>query len=121
MTHDQALQFLHGTADGLLSQHDRAALEAHLAECAECRALAAELDSLQLALSHTLHTRWDADALPADLPRKVLNRVRRLNLQQPILRVAGALAAVVALIALIFFFSALFGGPSTGPGASLTE
>ena len=121
MTHDQALQFLHGTADGLLSQHDRAALEAHLAECAECRALAAELDSLQLALSHTLHTRWDADALPADLPRKVLNRVRRLNLQQPILRVAGALAGVGVLIALVVIFSGFFGGTSTGPGTQLPD
>ncbi|MBF8284871.1 MAG: LysM protein, partial [Anaerolineales bacterium] len=121
MTHDQALQFLHGAADGLLSQHDRAALEAHLAECAECRALAAELDSLQLALSHTLHTHWDADALPADLPRKVLNRVRRLNLQQPILRVAGALAGVGVLIALVVIFSGFFGGTSTGPGTQLPD
>jgi TolB protein len=121
MTHDQALQFLHGAADGLLSQHDRAALEAHLAECAECRALAAELDSLQLALSHTLHTHWDADALPADLPRKVLNRVQRLNLQQPILRVAGALAGVGVLIALVVIFSGFFGGTSTGPGTQLPD
>ena len=121
MTHDQALQFLHGAADGLLSQHDRAALEAHLAECAECRALAAELDSLQLALSHTLHTHWDADALPADLPRKVLNRVRRLNLQQPILRGAGALAGVGVLIALVVIFSGFFGGTSTGPGTQLPD
>ncbi len=121
MTHEQALQGLHAAADGLLSQSERARLDAHLAECDECRARAAALDSLQLNLSHALHTRWDAEALPSDLPRKVLNRIRRNGPRQPILRVAGALTAVAALVLLVAFFAALFGGPRTGPGASLTE
>jgi TolB protein len=120
MTHEQALQRLHAAADGLLGQSERAEFEAHLAECAECRALAAELDSLQLALSHTLRARWDAHPIPADLPRKVVNRVRQSTLRQPFLRVAGALVGVAALAALILFFGALFGGTSAGPGTLST-
>src|SRR5574337_131638 len=121
MTHEQALQLLHAAADGLLSQSERATLDAHLAECAECRALAADLDSLQLNLSHALRARWDAHALPAGLSRKVLNRTRRSILRQPILGVAGALVGVGAIIALVAVFLGLFGRPSTGPGASRTE
>lgn len=121
MTHDEALQLLHAAADGLLGQSERAALEAHLAECDACRARAADLDSLQLNLSHALHARWDVQPLPSDLLRNVLNRARRNGWRQPILRVAGALTAVAALVLLIAFLGALFGGPRTGPGASLTE
>jgi TolB protein len=120
MTHDEALQHLHAAADGLLGQSDRAALDAHLAECAECRALAAELDSLQLALSHTLRARWDAHPVPADMSRKVVSRVRQSNLRQPILRVTGALAGAAALVTLVAFFGALFGGPRSGPGTLST-
>jgi Tol biopolymer transport system component len=123
MTHDTALQHLHAAADGRLSLRERAALEAHLAACAECRAVAAELESLQLALSHSLRARWDALPIPAGLPRKVLNRVRPSDVRPPILRVAGALAGVGALVALILFFGALFGGtsPGAGPGTLPTE
>ncbi len=121
MTHAQASQLLHAAADGLLGQSERAALDAHLAECAECRTLAAELDALQLDLSHALRARWETHPLPADFPRKVLNRARRSNLRQPILRVAGALVGGVALVALASFFSVFLGELSRGPGVQLTE
>jgi len=121
MTHTEASQLLHAAADGLLDQSERAALDAHLAVCAECRALAAELDALQLNLSHALRARWETHPLPADFPRKVLNRVRRSRRQQPLLRIAEALAGGVVLVALAFFFNTLFGEPNMGPGTSPTE
>ncbi len=115
LTHLEARHYLHAAVDGRLDAEARAALDVHLATCAECRAWAAELDALQLSLAHALHVRWNARTPPPDLPRKVLTHVRRTNIRQPIFKAAGALAGVAALIAIITLFSRLFGGPGAQP------
>ena len=66
LTHVEARQLLHHGRPGLANK-EAAALDAHLAACAECRAYAADLDVLAPALTRALHARWDHQA-PARQP-----------------------------------------------------
>ncbi|NOT10058.1 MAG: hypothetical protein HOP28_17840, partial [Gemmatimonadales bacterium] len=51
MTHEDALELAGRALDGPLAAADRAALEAHLAECAPCRTETAALAGIHAALS----------------------------------------------------------------------
>ena len=44
---DQALEWISAALDGALTPEEQRGLDAHLAACAECRALAKELRQLQ--------------------------------------------------------------------------
>ncbi|MGH2524757.1 MAG: zf-HC2 domain-containing protein, partial [Anaerolineales bacterium] len=104
LTHAQAHQHLHAAADGQLDAPGQAALAAHLATCAGCRAYAAELDALQISLAHLLHSRWDAPPIPSSLPARVRERASRTGRYRLSLHAAAKLAGVglaLALIALV--------------------
>ncbi len=58
LTHDQARRNLHAAADKCLNPKERTALEAHLAECAPCRAYADEISWLNAAIARALRGRW---------------------------------------------------------------
>src|SRR5919108_1828475 len=77
---------LHAYLDGELPSSERADVEAHLAECAECRANLAEAKALSSRASDIL-----GRAAPAARPLPAMPRRRRLG------RVPGAWAATVVL------------------------
>src|SRR5688500_13603827 len=95
LTHAEARQRLH---DGRrwLDNKSLAALDAHLAECAECRAYAQHLETFEPALTRALHARWDGvEAAPATGESAAQRtRARRVH---PAFVVAG-IGLVVAVI-----------------------
>jgi hypothetical protein len=105
LTHAQARAYLHAAADDRLPAAERAALDEHLAECAGCRADAAELTSLEADLTQALLRGLEATPLPADLPARVLARSRgaftrnRLGDALTLALGTGALAIVVGVFA----------------------
>ena len=67
---DQALELISESLDGPLSPVDRAALDEHLAGCADCRALLADFQEMERTLP-TLNA-----PVPPDFTRSVMDRVR---------------------------------------------
>src|SRR3989338_3324219 len=98
ITHAEARQFLNTAADGALDTVGLAQLAVHLERCAECRAYAAELKSLESALASALRSRWDAAAPSAHLGDKVLGRVNSAAARRAFLRAAAGVAVFILLI-----------------------
>ena len=71
---DRCLEQLSARLDGELSAGETAELEAHLAQCPSCRALAQQLEQLRDGFSHL----EEAEA-PAGLARRVMDRIRKEN------------------------------------------
>lgn len=67
---DQALELISESLDGPLSPEDRAALDEHLAGCADCRALLADFQEMERAMP-TLNA-----PVPPDFTQSVMDRVR---------------------------------------------
>lgn len=67
---DQALELISESLDGPLSPEDRAALDEHLAGCADCRALLADFQEMERTLP-TLNA-----PVPPDFTQSVMDRVR---------------------------------------------
>lgn len=98
LTHTQARRCVQAAADGRLSFTDQAALDAHLAGCAECRAYAAELLTLEAAVTRGLRMRWEADVPLADLSLKVRMRLRRDAVRRPLFMLAAAAGLAVLIL-----------------------
>jgi anti-sigma factor RsiW len=117
LTHNQAKRLAHVAADRRLTPKDRAALEAHLAECPACRSETAELNWLHAAITRALRRRWLAPHRPPmEMAARVRNRLR-LNTGRKI--VAGLAQAVVRLGALAMVLGlvvGLVGQPGPGRG-----
>ena len=104
LTHEQAKRFLHAAADKHLNPKERVALEAHLADCAMCRAYAAELDWLNVAIARALKSHWAAPRRsPIEMSAQVRNRMQldagrkfMLNFASVTLKL-GSAAVVLAL------------------------
>jgi hypothetical protein len=102
MTHDEARVFASARADGELA--DTAALDAHLTECADCAAYAADLDRLRVLTAALPRT-----VAPQALPGRVARQVRRRRWTLRLLpAVAAATTAFVAV-------SVLPAGPASFP------
>jgi Tol biopolymer transport system component len=102
LTHHEARAHLHHGRRGL-DNKSLAALDAHLAECAECRAYAADLDALAPALSRALHARWDAVPPPRARPtaeEAAASRPPRRRMTTAFAVVAAALVLAVAILLL---------------------
>ena len=99
MTCEEALALLSARLDGQLGAEEAAALEAHLASCPRCRALAAELEGLDKNLT-TL-----AEPAPEGLKQGVLYRIDQASgktkRRGPWFRPGTALGAVAALLVLL--------------------
>ena len=117
-TCDQALELLSARLDGALTPEETAGLEEHLAQCPECRALAADLETLHDAMPELYQEP------PAQLKERVmaqiraesapisLEEVRKKRSGRKTWRSWGAMAAVMAVV----FMSAVamrFGGGDT--------
>lgn len=95
----------HGEARRLIGETDvrpevaeLALLDAHLAECAECRRYSAELKSLDAAIARTLHTRWDSFSPSDDIAARVPRRMARRSVSRRRTRalpVAGGLSLIL--------------------------
>ncbi len=106
---DGMLTLISARLDGMLSPQEEARLEAHLARCPDCRALARELEGLHEAMSGL------SPAAPEDFAGRVMERVladgppragkRSLSRR---LRVWGAAAALLLLAAGAFGLRPLF-------------
>jgi len=83
--------------DGTLAAHDRASVEAHLADCAPCRAAVAELRSLSAAAASLPRSIEPGRDLWAGVETRIGQRAT-WNVQR--LRWRAALAAAVLVIAL---------------------
>lgn len=98
--HEHARRLLHwGRAT--LAPAERAALDAHLAACAECRAYQAELTALQVQLTRTLHARLSYAHRPSTTGGPARLPVPRATTRQRIWQLSTSLAQWAALIVLI--------------------
>jgi Tol biopolymer transport system component len=116
--HAQARANLH-TGRRHLSGGEAKQLDAHLAQCAECRAYAAHLATAEPALAAALHARWDA-AQPAQPEREFVGQVRaRAGFDRPPrpawLAAAPLTAGVALLVLVILWIGSGWGSRGAGP------
>ena len=72
MEHETYWEQLSALLDGELNETDRAAVTAHLAQCADCQAYLAELTALRDAMGA-----WGDEDVPGGFAEGVMERVRR--------------------------------------------
>lgn len=82
--------------DGMLAAHDRASVEAHLADCAACRATVAELRSLAAAAASLPRSIEPGRDLWGGIEARIGQRATR-NVQRVWWRAAFAAAAVLVI------------------------
>lgn len=119
MTHENARRAIQSGADEL-SAVESAALQAHLAACPECRAYAAQLDTLRPALTLALHGRWDAARPGAELAQKVQEQLRRRAMRKSILQSAVAVLGALAILGVLVLARPLLTGDG-GPMVKTTD
>lgn len=77
LTHAQARQWIEQAADGLLNSAQQNQLAIHLKGCADCRAFAAELASLENEIGKTLKAHWGQPSLSKSGHQKVLENLQK--------------------------------------------
>lgn len=97
LNHEQARYYLHSGQEQL-DAGEQAALDRHLAECAACRAYAANLGDLQARLTRLMRARWGNYSPSPEIKDRVQARLRRTSRQRNILRFAGSLATPALII-----------------------
>lgn len=115
LSHPEARRRLLAALDGRLEVADRAGLDAHLTACAECRAYAAELNTVERSLRHTFTQRWSG----ARGPRNDLAQRLAYHGEQPMspttrLNLAGGLAALLLIAAIVFVLQIQTSQPAAG-------
>lgn len=101
MACDQFLELLSARLDGALTEEEERELEAHLANCPDCRAVGAQLSALQGAFPEL-----EEDAPPEGFARGVMDRIRASEVpkiiplwKRPQFRALAGLAACLVLVA----------------------
>jgi Tol biopolymer transport system component len=104
ITHKQAKRYLRAAADGLLIRdNQRALLDAHMHECASCRAEADELSVFEARLKKNFQARWDANDGPSkNVMSTIQSRSRRIIMSNRINIVFRSLAGIAMLVVLGF-------------------
>ncbi|MBL8058961.1 MAG: zf-HC2 domain-containing protein [Anaerolineales bacterium] len=105
LPHPQARAYLQLAADDRLGADEHAALTTHLAECAECRAYAADLERLTAALPEALAHGLETTPLPAGLAARVRARARGLPLRQRITDAVALALGAGAVLSLAAVFA----------------
>jgi mycothiol system anti-sigma-R factor len=101
---------LHAYADGELAVSEMLAADAHLAECAECRALAARERRFRQLLR-----RQPRESAPSEFRARIIRRIRRTE-QRSVVRpwLVTPIVAVAAVLALVLW-------PTTQPSSQLVS
>ncbi|NOT02986.1 MAG: hypothetical protein HOP27_00140 [Anaerolineales bacterium] len=108
INHKQAHRYLRAAADGLLRENQRALLDAHLRDCASCRAEADELNALEARLKKNFQARWDAhDGPSTNVMTTIHSRSRRIIMTNRINTGLKTLAGIAALLVLGLIFSSV--------------
>lgn len=98
LTHQQAKRFTNASTDFGLRPPDQAALDAHLTQCANCRAYAQELTGLNSAIGRALRAKWSAPRRsPIDITAKVRQRLRTQAERQLVVGAANVIVRVGSL------------------------
>lgn len=107
LTHDDARRYVQAAADKRLSVQEYQALEAHLAQCPECRDYAVEIKALQFSLSRALRARWDRRRAPVNLMKRAQIRARGYHARKQLFHLAtiatqvSSFAAMAALVVVL--------------------
>ena len=101
MEHAKALRLMDATADGSLAPDELAALESHLAECAECRAYASQLPAFDHAVQSALQSRYPLQPADARAISTVLGRIQTRNRRHSMTRSTFRTLAWIAMAALL--------------------
>lgn len=118
---EQALILISAALDGELTENERAAMEEHLKECPECRALSEDFGVVSVALSamnaeppadliSRVNAVLDAEQVPAAAPKKAANWKKWGSLV--------AMFAVVVCLGGVYLFSGLGGGSTANDAAA---
>lgn len=102
LPHEHARTLIQSAADQMIDPESRTALDAHLAQCKECRAYARSLANLEASLRTTLHARWDRR-------RPTLNLYQILN-PSPVKIIASSITNLSQSISKATVMVALFLG-----------
>jgi LysM repeat protein len=116
ITHQQAHNLLQALVDHQLKLKIQTRLDAHLAECGECRLYAENLQELENELRRVMQARWQVH--PENLSFKVIRtRSRRLRMQNTVLSSVKAVAAVALLVTLFIVVNLFLRQPVSSPAA----
>jgi hypothetical protein len=101
ITHEEAHKLIQFSMDQALAPQERKTLQAHLADCLECRGFADQLSELRKLLLPTMRNHWNLR--PAPLSLETLKNKRKLQLQRSNLLVTRT--ALISLVFAAFIFS----------------
>ena len=101
ITHEEAHQLIQFSMDQVLEPQERKTLQAHLADCLECRGFADELSGLRNLLLPTMRNHWNLR--PAPLSIETLRKKRKLQIPASNLLVTRT--ALISLLFAAFIFS----------------
>lgn len=100
LTHQQARYYLHLGQNQLIPA-EQGALDAHLANCADCRRYTAEVTGLQSRLAETMHRRWQNHHPSPVIKAQVQARLRRKIRQRQVWRLTHSVATAAATLLLV--------------------
>jgi anti-sigma factor RsiW len=127
LTHEQTKKFLNAAADQCLNPIDRAAMNAHLADCTQCRTYGQELEQLNGAIGRALRMKWSAPyRSPIDMAGRVRKQLRVSAERQLFLGVTnvlvklGSMAVGTALVLSLFTSQQTLQNPVVASSAATT-
>ena len=100
LSHQQAKRFIHAAADESLPPSEKAALDAHLLNCAECRSFAGEFARMESALRQTMQSRWKLTARPLSIGA-LLGWQNKTPLRRALSAAAAPILIVILALALL--------------------
>lgn len=127
LSHEQTKKLLNSASDQCLNPTDRVAMNAHLADCAQCRRYGQELEQLNGAIGRALRVKWSAPyRSPIDMAGRVrkqlrANAERRLFLGVTnVLVKLGSMAVGTALVLSLFTSQQTLQNPVIANSATTT-
>jgi len=103
-----------------LRPEETAALDTHLARCAECRAYALQAEGVRVATTQVMHKRWDKRQPPRDFEDNLRERLRSETMQKSTFSLRAWGSAGLAVVVVGAFIWAAQSVSKGGPGAVST-
>jgi len=119
-THLYYRQLVQENADHLLSRAESVQLSDHLAQCAGCRAYAADIAALEGNLRDTLNNRWEqnSDRMIQSIPQMTKVARRKVMFRKRISLISAAACLVLLAAAVIFVVNRLVPVPQRTQAAA---